>query len=299
MTDPESISSGRSLPVWMKMKPDIKFDIDGTTFSPPAHEDQFFYIRYPNADSKVDSQSGVKSLTDALKDLNTNPTTSASSSSSSSSQNFPKQHTDSCKKYFGSNVEKESSPARFVEVKNPSKPFGTDDGFRGAGAACGSSIVKVARQMVSNKSLNRGFTVANFNSDIEAPDNFNDTLSETDLMSHPRYVGRRGSKSLPASPSSSPKSMRKAHANPFFTGQFATNNSGSGENNQKGWFLSGLLGIQRDSAISTQSVVSNISEEAEEALEIPTTTTANKSQKPLQAKPSELREMNFWSPTSM
>lgn len=44
--------------------------------------------------------------------------------------------------------------------KNPSKPFGTDDGFKGAGAACGSSIVKVARQMVSGKSLNRGFTVA-------------------------------------------------------------------------------------------------------------------------------------------
>lgn len=115
-------------------------------------------------------------------------------------------------------------------------------------------------------------------------------------MSHPRYLGRRGSKSLPASPSSSPKSMRKAHANPFFTGQFATNAS-TGENNQKGWFLSGLLGIQRESAISTQSVVSNISEEAEEVLEIPA--SSNKAQKPLQAKPSELREMNFWSPTSM
>jgi len=108
---------------------------------------------------------------------------------------------------------------------------------------------------------------------------------------------RRGSKSLPASPSSSPKSMRKAHANPFFTGQFATNTN-TGENNQKGWFLSGLLGIQRESAISTQSVVSNISEEAEEALEIQA--VSNKPlQKPLQAKPSELREMNFWSPTSM
>jgi hypothetical protein len=151
--------------------------------------------------------------------------------------------------------------------------------------------------MVSGKSLNRGFTVANFNTDIEAPDNFNDTLSETDLMSHPRYTGRRGSKSLPASPLSSPKSMRKAHANPFFTGHFATN-PGSGENNQKGWFLSGLLGIQRESAVSTQSVVSNISEEAEEALERPAP-SANKTPKPLQAKPSELREMNFWTPTSM
>lgn len=39
-------------------------------------------------------------------------------------------------------------------VKHPPKPFGTDDGFKGAGAACGSSIVKVA------KSLTRGFSVA-------------------------------------------------------------------------------------------------------------------------------------------
>lgn len=45
-------------------------------------------------------------------------------------------------------------------VKHPPKPFGTDDGFKGAGAACGSSIVKVAHQMVSAKSLTRGFTVA-------------------------------------------------------------------------------------------------------------------------------------------
>lgn len=45
-------------------------------------------------------------------------------------------------------------------VKHPPKPFGTDDGFKGAGAACGSSIVKVAHQMVSAKSLARGFTVA-------------------------------------------------------------------------------------------------------------------------------------------
>lgn len=84
-----------------------RYDIEGTTFSPPAHEDQFFYIRYPNSESKTDNQSGVKSLTEALKDLNTNPATASSTSSSSSSititqSNFPKQHTDSCKKYLNS-----------------------------------------------------------------------------------------------------------------------------------------------------------------------------------------------------
>lgn len=47
-------------------------------------------------------------------------------------------------------------------VKHPPKPFGTDDGFKGAGAACGSSIVKVAQQMVSAKSLGRGFGIAKY-----------------------------------------------------------------------------------------------------------------------------------------
>lgn len=48
----------------------------------------------------------------------------------------------------------------FAHVKNQTKPFGTDDGFDGEGRACGTSIVRVARQMVSGKSLSRGFTVA-------------------------------------------------------------------------------------------------------------------------------------------
>jgi hypothetical protein len=286
MTDPESIS-GRSFPIWMKQKPDVNFDVDGNTFSPPAHEDQFFYIKYPNAENKTGNQSDVNvtSLTEALKNLNSKPLTASSSTSSAIQQDFSKQHTDSCKKFL-SKVQKESSTNHFVEIKNPAKPFGTDDGFKGAGAACGSSIVKVARQMVSGKSLNRGFTVANFNADVEAPDNIIET-PEKDFMSNSRYMVRRGSKSLPASPLSSPKSMRKANANPFFTGQFATN-SNTGE---KGWFLSGLLGIQRETTISTQSVVSNISEEAEEAIEVPkpANISSNKTPKPLQAKPSELR----------
>lgn len=49
-----------------------------------------------------------------------------------------------------------------ADVKHPPKSFGTDDGFKGAGAACGSSIIKVAHQMVSAKSLNRGFTIAKY-----------------------------------------------------------------------------------------------------------------------------------------
>lgn len=133
-------------------------------------------------------------------------------------------------------------------------------------------------------------------------------------MSHPKYMVRRGSKSLPASPLGSPKSMRKAQPNPYFTGQFSSSAVGTSGGTGGGWFLSGLLGIQRDVANSTNSVVSNISEEAEEAIDAtsshqqqPTISTSGTTgvatgfinPKVLKAKPSELREMNFWSPTSM
>lgn len=79
-----------------------RFDVDGSTFSPPPHEDQFFYIRYPNAENKKDTQSDVKSLTEAIQDLNTKPTTTTSTASLSSTiqHGFSKQHTDSCKKYL-------------------------------------------------------------------------------------------------------------------------------------------------------------------------------------------------------
>lgn len=119
-----------------------------------------------------------------------------------------------------------------------------------------------------------------------------------------RLMLRRGSKSLPASPLSSPRTMRKAQ-NPYFTGAFSVaNNTNAGqsssvENNGRGWFISSLLGIQRDATSST-SVASHISEEAEEAMTVPKTSNNNVAvPKLVKAKPSELREMNFWTPTSM
>lgn len=196
-------------------------------------------------------------------------------------------------------------------------------------------------------------------------------------MSHTRNQQRRGSKSLPASPLGSPKSMRKAQPNPYFCGTGFGGFGVSGSNASStgaatsgaglpgsvaastpaaaaashGWFLSGLLGYQRgEISSSTHSVVSNISEEVDEGHDVLLhgsvsgaggsggaggaaggtvstaaasgsggTTTAKSTAVPntatggsgpggssflqpkklLKAKPSELREMNFWSPTSM
>lgn len=126
---------------------------------------------------------------------------------------------------------------------------------------------------------------------------------DDDMAPPSRLMGRRGSKSLPASPLGSPRTIRR-NPNPYFTGTFtmaAVNPSVSGasttENCSRGWFLSSLLGVQREATSSTS--VAHISEENEEQFEIPQPKPASAPQKVIKAKPSELREMNFWSPTSM
>lgn len=123
-----------------------------------------------------------------------------------------------------------------------------------------------------------------------------------------RTMMRRGSKSLPASPLGSPKSIRKV--NPYFTTGLAGQTSGTSGSGAGGWFFSGLLGIQRDTTISG-SVSSQIDEVDDEVYDkhltntVPTSQTitassnAEKHHTVLTAKPSQLREMNFWSPTSM
>lgn len=123
---------------------------------------------------------------------------------------------------------------------------------------------------------------------------------------------RRGSKSLPASPLGSPKTMRRSH-NPYFTGTFAIVNQQQQQNNAtnttnapdsyRGWFLSSLLGMQRENMSSTTSVASShISEEGDDMhsqSKTSSTSSAAGAPKVIKAKPSELREMNFWTPTSM
>lgn len=49
-----------------------------------------------------------------------------------------------------------------------------------------------------------------------------DTISEEqNVINSAKNMMRRGSKSLPASPLGSPKLLRKASPNPYFTGAFA------------------------------------------------------------------------------
>lgn len=94
------------------------------------------------------------------------------------------------------------------------KPAGTDDGFKGEGAACGSSIVRVAHKIINSRSTHsgRGMSVEPIHeeglyqmtkggeqaSEVTGP-------AKDPLAPSQAYLNmRRGSKSLPATPLSSP-----------------------------------------------------------------------------------------------
>lgn len=331
-TDPKSISSGLSLPIWMR-RIETKFD-DSTSFSPPAHDESFFYIRYPVSSRNTDDKQlnvnklnsalqntaiaiteqqhtlGTKTSTIVAADIKTTTNITTASSALETKVDFSK-HTEPCRKFIGEKFE----PVVPI-IKGQKKSQGTDDGFKHA--ACGNSILKVAQQVVSGRQFyNRGgLKVATID---EANADQDDTITpneEQEMINSARGVMRRGSKSLPASPIGSPKTGRKAiNYNPYFT----TYSSGNSSVENRGWILSSLFGLQRETVYtkSTLSVTSQIDEDVEEANETNNNNTTNgnsahgvigmdthkkSGQHPqitLKAKPSELREMNFWSPTSM
>lgn len=100
---------------------------------------------------------------------------------------------------------------------------------------------------------------------------------------------RRNSKSLPASPLSSPKIHRK---NPYFTDPFARPNE-TFEPGKSGWIMS-ILSQRKSIEDLTANAESSASEN--NSPRIPRHQNFATEPKP---KPSELREMNFWSPVSM
>jgi hypothetical protein len=305
MTDPKRISSGLSLPVWMR-RTDNRYDAEGS-FSPPTHDESFFYIRYPVSGKQNDNTATeLNKLHSALQNsdsiVKSTPMVTTLSATNTTSVDFTK-HTEPCRKYIGDKI----SPSAANGIN---KSQGTDDGF---GKACSNSILKVAQKIVSGRQFGGkgGVLAANFDeANVEPEDTLRD--SEDNKMSfRARTMMRRGSKSLPASPAGSPKTQRKVTYNPYFT-TYAT----VGANENRSWFLTSLLGVQRETVPSTSStsIGSQIDEEAEDVYEPKNNSITsnnnnnninnsdNLSKKPtnvLRAKPSELREMNFWSPTSM
>ncbi|KAJ8984753.1 hypothetical protein NQ317_005018 [Molorchus minor] len=270
-----SLSSGMPIPKWMKGKTNDRFDFNQTTFSPTEIDDSFmYYYRH---------QQGVRSTEPKLITSSTSETISASQVSTATKLDFSR-HPAPCQKYINGLIDgvapAQTTPAMKV------KSAGTDDGFKGEAAKCGSSIIRVASQMVSGK------VVHGFNMEAAPQDD------SCDLAGEKYERKRRGSRSLPASPLASPSSSPKGSRRPvnkYFTGAFTEVDKSKG-----GWILSNLLARRHIS----QSV-GYINEETKEELERSSSTASvdeaslkDKNQV-FKAKPSELREMNFWSPTSM
>ncbi|KAL6257149.1 hypothetical protein P5V15_012081 [Pogonomyrmex californicus] len=304
-----SLGSGISLPQWMKGRMDNRFDFDEAAFSPPSYDDSFFYARYPRSQNSQ-PQHGLKHIVNEVLNENIASSTNQIVNEKSISDlkevkqiDFSK-HPLPCQPFMPvvNNKAVDTKTHKTTGIANlKSKSQGTDDGFHGEPALCGKSIVHVASQMMSGK-----FTKV-FTSDSRSQQVDNSMKSV--------------SKSLPATPlasptgtpDSSPKARRKIHTNRYFTGAFVPDK----EKYQGNWILASILGQSRE------VITAKIDEEDElfadmeprkplnrkKSISSQNLTYIGKEEKSgdkspvyvnvFEAKPSELREMNFWSPTSM
>jgi hypothetical protein len=303
-----SLGSGISFPQWMRSKVDSRFDFDQSSFSPPSHDDSFFYIRYPSSsNTSQPQQEGFRTINEFLHDQKPAIEASKSLTSESTSKISTIKETKnidfsklplSCQPFIPvANKEYELKNAHKFEAK------GTDDGFHSEPARCGKSIVHVANRIMQSSTGNKKME--------------NKQLSK---MEKNDELTRKGSRSLPVSPIStptstpegSPKSRRRGLGNRFFTGAFIPDR----DKYQGGWLLSSILGQSRE-------IVGNKIEEVDETLDVVPARALNRKKSissqnlsylgkeeitpgkttnttvTFEAKPSELREMNFWSPTSM
>lgn len=159
-------------------------------------------------------------------------------------------------------------------IIDPPKSLGVDDGFKSGAAECGKSIVAMAHQMVSGRRMYKG-RASSGPQDLIVVEPSPSSLSK-----------RRNSKSLPASPLSSPPgSPRSIRKNPYFTAPFQEE---SGDKQGSSWIFSNLFSHRANSQ-------EELSDKEQKRLPKPSS-SSNLYIKP---KPTELREMNFWSPTSM
>jgi len=339
-----SLGSGISLPQWMKGKIDNRFDFDDSSFSPPSHDDSFFYIRYPKSteetrkNSASGSQEGYRPISQLLnenKSTTSSGTVQVASSSSGSTVTQIKdvgnidfsKHPLPCQPFIPTTGENSVKPpiSTIASKYKAAKSQGTDDGFHSEPALCGKSIVHVANRIMSRK--------------VTKPDAAGNDATETKNAMEPQLQDQfltKGSKSLPvtpiaspiSTPDHSPKLNRRAQANRYFAGNYGQEKDGK---YQTGWILSSIFGNSRD--VMAHNKIQEEDEESPSGDAIPfkylnrkksissqnlsylgtsetsSATTSSQQQEQLnksavytnvfKAKPSELREMNFWSPTSM
>ncbi|XP_054260385.1 uncharacterized protein LOC128985008 [Macrosteles quadrilineatus] len=273
-SDSERSIAGISLPQWMKNKINDRYDLDQNTFSPPTEDDSFFFIRYPKTDSgpkqiENDNHHGpiYRNLSEVLEN-----------------------HTLPCQEFIPA---AKSTPRELGLKRGPLEPplgkpksTGTDDGFHSAAAACGHSVVAVAHQIIAGGKLLPRYPRQNSSSSLEPDDE-----PATPPASH-MLARRRGSKSLPSSPQTSPKTLRK---NPYFTNVLLGSSDNVSDAHQcRGWLLSY---VKESKSLRGSLSDLKIAEESDSPVPAPQPKIIKPKQ--VKPKPSQLREMNFWSPTSM
>uniref|UniRef100_A0A224XGR7 Uncharacterized protein n=1 Tax=Panstrongylus lignarius TaxID=156445 RepID=A0A224XGR7_9HEMI len=293
---PDRSIASISLPQWMKSKISDRYDLEQTAFSPPSTDDGFFLVKYKKATPEQPEPPKV-----TTSKQQTSPLIQAFEDKLSSDSN---QHTTFCQKFISNSTMTPREIGMRHGVDSPLARFkstGTDDGFKGENAACGYSVVAVAHQMIAERSGDK----------LEAP------------PTSQRI--RRNSKSLPASPQTSPKLLRK---NPYFTniifGSTETvDNETTSSSVMRGsveelgkWArvnrkFNDIETAGNNNITTTSSTVTHHHQQLQKTTltrqmftpSPPTTAPAAGSGfgqvVTLKAKPSHLREMNFWSPTSM
>lgn len=202
----------------------FSYGFDPSTLSPPTHEGDFFYIKYPKPQSQPANTLNLKNQNEVIN---------------IKEQAFSK-HTDSCKKFIP-NIQNTFR----VQKPKVTKPMGVDDGFKGEEASCGTSVVEVAHQILTQNKNISSLTRVDTEGNLAPPSSY--------------LKSRRNSKSLPASPLTSPggSPLTKRKGNSQFQNRLFDLNFKSGENslcgsddaidnNKSGssWILSSLFGAK-------------------------------------------------------
>ncbi|XP_071449014.1 uncharacterized protein [Hetaerina americana] len=328
-TEPDrSLSSGVNIPQWMKQKAGDRYDFDDTAFSPPSYDDNFFYIRYPKPVKKVKEKSKYNSINEFLE--------AKERLSREKSEPTPPQHTSACGPFIREGgmkpgFELDNDPA--VSALRRKGPPALEGGYQpDVDQSCGHSVVQVAQQMTGQ------ITGAVFSSGlkayIETPPRIRERRGSKSLpaspLATPQTSPKMGRRQPPGSVSHNryftPAVLAVPGDGPGFPrGSILSRLLGAGEgtsavaNTRKyseedeegvlevegkivvpGEKVSDMRRNKSTSALLARGADSKPLDEMRHTPPLDTIADSLVHKVTvIKPKPSELREMNFWTPTSM
>ncbi|KAJ9589852.1 hypothetical protein L9F63_017007 [Diploptera punctata] len=324
-TEPDrSLSSGIPLPQWMKSKIGDRYDLD-ETFSPPSYDDSFFYIRYPKSDrstrpvqkSELVGQTGVQDFSQLTTQCRqfvpdkSMPTTEAPSSLVKATRNLKPAGTDD--NFTGEAVAACSKSVVQVAHQMIASNLLTR-GFSTSGTespATGEGF---------NRNMRRG-SKSLPSSPLSSPPHSPDSSPQTRRKIQNRYfTGAFTLERANMHPSGGQESANKYPGSWLLSGILGQQREHLSdsmdsvtipEEEHKPYEIKerSQSGEIRRNKSMTSMVTRMLSEGSKDdghpvEVEVGLDVLATKLDSPLEkkafrAKPSELREMNFWSPTSM